>query len=400
VCYLLSKMKVLIFTVCFPPVINGVSTRYLHTVRELRKMGHEVHVATPVPGAPEDYYGAKVWKVSGCRAPLNDFCHTEYLDLYESYNLITKINPDIVHVCAPTWVQFGVVLWCWLKCLPVILSYHTHVPEYVKHYGLGIIGRFLSWIFMMLVVFAQNRCSLTLVTSSVMGDELKANGVTRTDIKVWRKGVDTELYSPCKGSAEMRQKLMSGPPKELLLLYVGRLSQEKGLHTLAPVMADERIRGRVHLAFVGDGPTRDKLEKETFGHLGDCVSFHGFITGEELATVYASCDVFVMPSETETLGLVSIEAMAGGIPVIGANARGNSITIKNQVTGFLYKPGDTEEIIQNILTMVESPDMRRKLAVNARVDAEQWGWDKATAQLVEIYNELITNQKLAKPANC
>jgi len=357
-----------------------------------------VHVATPVPNAPEEYYGAKVWKTSGCKLPLNEFCHTEYLDFYESYSLISKINPDIVHVCAPTWIQFGVILWCWLKGLPVILSYHTHVPEYVKHYGLGIFGVLLSWFLMMLAIFGQNKCTLSLVTSSAMRDELKECGVVNTEIEVWQKGVDTELFTPCKGSREMRQRLMPGAPKELLLLYVGRVSKEKGLHTLAPVMEDERIRGRVHLAFVGDGPVREKLEKDTFAHLADCVSFHGFITGEELATAYASCDVFVMPSETETLGLVSIEAMAAGLPVIGANARGNSTTIKHGITGSLYKPGDTEEVVQSILDMLEFPERRRKLAQNAREDAEQWGWDKATAQLVEIYKSVLADPQFSKKA--
>lgn len=109
------------------------------------------------------------------------------------------------------------------------------------------------------------------------------------------------MFDPCKGSPEIRQKLMQGTPKELLLVYqlfrsswrlfdihsyVGRLSKEKSIHTLAPALEDERIRGRVHLAFVGDGPIREQLEKTTFGHLADCVSFHGFLTGENLANAY------------------------------------------------------------------------------------------------------------------
>lgn len=387
-------MRVLIFTVCFPPVINGVSTRYLQTVRELRKLGHEVHVATPVHNAPEDYYGARVYKVPGFKMPLNEFCHSEYLDFYDSYSIITKVNPDIVHVCAPTWIQFGVLLWCYLKSIPVILSYHTHVPEYVKHYGLGIIGTFISWFLWQLVVFSHKRCSLTMVTSSAMGDELKAHGVD-TEIRVWRKGVDIELLNPCKGSAEVRQKLMNGPPKELLLLYVGRLSMEKSLHFLVPVLEDERVRRRTHVAFVGDGPIREKLETETFGHLADCVSFHGFITGEDLSAVYASSDAFIFPSETETLGLVAIEAMAGGLPVIGVRARGIAVTIKDGETGFLYEPGDVEGCIGHILTMLNSPSERVKLAKNARADAEQWGWDKATAQLLDTYNEVIAKHKIA-----
>jgi len=385
-------MKILIFTVCFPPVINGVSTRYLHTVRELRKLGHEVNVATPVPDAPEDYYGAKVWKVPGMRLPLNEYCHTEYLDIYESYSLITKLDPDIVHVCAPTWIQFAAVFWCRMKNIPVILSYHTHVPEYVKHYGLGILGNFLSWFFWILVRNAQNYSSLTLVTSQAMCDELKANGIVN-EIKVWRRGVDIDLFNPGRATPEMRQRLMPGTPKELLLVYVGRLSAEKGLSFLAPVLDDTRLQGRVHLCLVGDGPTRKQLETETFAHLADCVSFPGFITGDDLAAAYASADVFIFPSETETLGLVAIEAMANGLPVIGVNARGIAITVKHGETGLLYNPGDVNQCVEHILQLLDSPGERQRIAKNARLDAEQWGWDKATTQVVEIYRELIEKQK-------
>jgi len=358
-------------------------------------MGHEVHLATPVPDATQ-CYGIKIWKTSGCKIPMNEYCHAEYLDFWESYNIISQVKPDIVHVGTPTFIQFGILLWCYLKGLPVILSYHTHVPEYVKYYGLGLLGRLMSWFFWMLIIFGQNRCSLTLTTSSIMATELKENGVTGTEIKVWPKGVDTEMFNPSKASSEMRSRLMGPSPKKLLLVYVGRLSQEKGLESLVPVMEDERIRGKAHLALVGDGPIREKLEKETFAQLADCVSFHGFITGEELAKVYASCDVFMMPSETETQGLVTVEAMASGLPAIGAKARGNCFTIKDGVTGFLYKPGDTEEIIQDVLTLLESPETLKKYAKTAREDAEQYGWTKATTGLVGIYNDVITKQKLEK----
>jgi glycosyltransferase involved in cell wall biosynthesis len=354
-------------------------------------------VATPVPNAPKEFYGATVWKTSGFPLPLNEFCHTEYLDIWESKALINKINPDIVQVCAPTWIQWGALYWCRLYNIPIILSYHTHVPEYIKHYGLGILGDFLSWFFWVLVRNGQNWSNLTVVTSQAMGDELKENGIVN-EIKVWRRGVDTETYHPCKASKEMRRKLMPNSEKELLLLYVGRISAEKNLSFLAAVLSDSRLKGRVHLSLIGDGPIRKQLETETFAELKDCVSFMGFMQGEELASAYASSDVFIFPSETETLGLVAIEAMANGLPVIGVNARGIAITVKNEETGLLYDSGDVDKCVEHVLRMLDHPEDRIRLSKNARADAEQWGWDKATLQIVGVYNELILNRSLQAQA--
>jgi len=380
-------MRVLIFTVCFPPVINGVSTRYAMTVQHLVKQGHDVTVATPVSAAPDNYYGAKVVKVSGFKFPLNDFCDTEYLDVYESYKIISDVNPDVVHACAPTWICFSVMFWCWWKSIPVILCYHTHVPEYVRHYIGGILGSFFTWFLWWLVRIGMNSCNLTMVTSDVMGAELRDHGIMN-DMAVWRKGVDTEMFHPGKSSPEVRCRLSPDPNKPLLL-YAGRLSKEKGLHFLAKVLEDKRIKGKVHLALIGDGPIRKELETKTFARVKNDVSFHGFMDHTELARAYASSDIFVFPSETETLGLVAIEAMAGGLPVVGVCARGMKVTVKHGETGFLYPPGDLETCTKYLLSLIENDELRSTMSKTARKDAEQWGWDQATSQLVEVYTETL-----------
>jgi len=193
-----------------------------------------------------------------------------------------------------------------------------------------------------------------------MGDELHANGITN-DIRVWRRGVDIELFHPSKSSLEMRQKMMP-TSKEILLVCVSRLSKEKSLEFLAPVIRDSRLRTRCHLTFVGDGPIREQLEKETFADLTDCVSFMGFLTGEPLAMAYASSDLFVFPSSTETLGLVAIEATASGIPVIGMKARGLTVTVKDGETGLLFEIGNVEQCIQHILSLIDHPERRMQLS--------------------------------------
>jgi len=283
--------------------------------------------------------------------------------------------------------MFAALFWCWWKNIPVICSYHTHVPEYVKHYGLGFIGTLLSIFFWWLIRMCMNRCDLAIVTSTVLGEELRQHGIA-TEMEVWRKGVDTELFQPGKFSSETRAKLMPDTSK-ISLLYAGRMSQEKSLPFLVKVMEDERLMGKVHLSLIGDGPLRKELEQKSFAHLKEHVSFLGFMPPEELALAYASSDIFVFPSETETLGLVAIEAMAGGLPVVGVSARGLKVTVKHGETGFLYQPGDVEQCTSFILSLIENQDLRDSLKRNARLDAEQWSWEKATQHLVGLYNRTI-----------
>jgi len=318
---------------------------------------------------------------------LNDWCDSEYFDIYESYSVITEFKPDIVHLCGPTWVMFGALFWCWWKSIPVISAYHTHAPEYVKHYGLGVLGLALSWFFWCLVRITQNNADLTIVTSSVMGQELKEHRINN-EIVVWRKGVDTDLFNPSKFSNEMRSKLMPDPSK-ILLLYAGRMSHEKSLPDLVKVMEDKRLQGKAHLAMIGDGPIRKSLEHKTFGHLKDHVTFFDFMTPQELAYAYASADIFVFPSETETLGFVALEAMAAGLPVVGVSARGMKVTVKHGETGFLYPIKDMHQCVSHIITLAEDSDLRQTISRNGRKDAEEWSWENATINLVDVYHRTI-----------
>jgi len=276
-----------------------------------------------------------------------------------------------------------------------VSSYHTHIPEYVKHYRLGyLLGAIVSWLLWWFVRFNQNRSDLTIVTSSVMAEELRDHKIVN-EIDIWRKGVDTEVFHPCKASSEVRSKLMPDPSK-ILLLYAGRMSREKCLHFLVKVLEDKRLQGRVHLTFIGDGPIRKELEVKTFAHLKKDVSFFDFMSHDELAVAYASADIFVFPSETETLGFVAIEAMASGIPVVGVSARGMKITVKDGETGFLYPPGDVDQCVSHIVSLIDNANLRKTMSRTARADAEEWSWEKATIHLVELYKKTIIRVKQSK----
>jgi len=220
---------------------------------------------------------------------------------------------------------------------------------------------------------------LTLVTSPQMRDEFVANGVSRVD--VWRKGVDTIRFNPEFKDDEMRNKMTDGHANDFLLVYVGRLGAEKRLKDLKPVL--QRMPN-ARLCIVGKGPQEDEL-KEHFK--GTKTVFTGQLSGDELSKAFASADVFLMPSDSETLGFVVLESMASGVPVIGANAGGIPSLIDDNETSFLVPTGDVDAFVDR-LKKLQDPVFRAAMGAKARREAEQWSWESATSVLRNIQYEL------------
>ena len=191
----------------------------------------------------------------------------------------------------------------------------------------------------------------------------------------------------------MREKLLAGRSDTgKLLLYIGRLSAEKQIERIKPVldaMPDAR------LALVGDGPYRPQLERI---FAGSAAHFVGYLAGEELATAYASGDAFVFPSSTETLGLVLLEAMAAGCPVVGANRGGIPDIVTDGLNGCLYEPegadGGASSLTAAVQRLLGESGEHQDLRHNARQEAERWGWAGATEQLRGFYRQLLAKPEL------
>ncbi len=184
----------------------------------------------------------------------------------------------------------------------------------------------------------------------------------------------------------MRSRLTQGHPDSPLLLYVGRLSSEKEIERLKPIL---QALPQARLALVGDGPHHKALEQH---FAGMPVFMAGFLHGEELAAAYASSDVFVMPSRSETLGLVVLEAMSAGRPVVAARAGGIPEMIHDGVSGFLFD--DEAPAISAFQALLQSPDYRQRIGLAAREHAAEHSWKSATLTLVEQYRIACERQNV------
>jgi glycosyltransferase involved in cell wall biosynthesis len=183
----------------------------------------------------------------------------------------------------------------------------------------------------------------------------------------------------------MRNRLSDGEPNKPLLLYVGRLSAEKQVEKLRDVV--HAIPG-ARMAIVGDGPVRADLEKH---FNGTPTVFTGYLRGEELAAAFASTDLFVFPSETETLGLVLLESMASGCPVVACRAGGITDAVQDGHTGFLFDPCDPGALVATVKRALASPSDLEAIRIRAREDTERHSWEGATEQLTRLYEAAIQN---------
>lgn len=377
-------MRIVFFTETFLPKIDGVVTRMLRTLDALTALGHEALIFAP-HNPPPDYQGHRVVNVPGIA--FKPWYPELFLGMPRPRlgRELDRFNPDVVHVVNP------VVLGLWgtaiakQRNLPLLASYHTDIVQYAKHLKLGMLQP-ISRTFLRDV---HNQAHVNLCTSSQMVSSAEALGIKR--VRLWPKAVDTKLYTPDNYSAEMRSRLSNGHPDAPLMLYVGRLSHEKRLDWLyAPITQLEGVR----LALVGSGPAETYL-KERFADTN--TTFMGYMSGLELAQAYASADVFAFPSDTETLGFVAMEAMASGVPTVGARAGGLPDVIKHGETGYMFTPGDLGELTDRLGELLFNQNLRNTFKKAARAEMENWSWQASTEKVLEYYELARTIHKRYDP---
>ncbi len=377
-------MRIALFTETFLPKVDGIVTRLCHTVRHLTARGNSVLIVAP-QGAPRRFARARVYGIPGLPLPL-------YPELKLAApgpaigRLLSRFRPDVIHVVNPAVLGLGGLYYSQTMGIPLVASYHTHLPKYLKHYGLG----FLEGVLWNLLKLGHNLARLNLCTSTAMMQELTAHGIER--VHLWQRGVDTELFHPQAASLEMRARLTAGQPERPLLLYVGRLSAEKEVGRIRVLL--EQIP-QARLAIVGDGPERRSLEQHFAGY---DVVFTGYLQGQDLAAAFASADLFVFPSRTETLGLVLLEAMAAGCPVIAPRCGGITDVVDSGRNGFLFDPDSDSDFVQATRQLLERADQRQLFRQQARQEAERWSWSAATQQLEEYYRAVIAESGSGKSA--
>src|ERR1700679_3361151 len=375
-------MRVALMTEPFLPKIDGIVTMLTKTIECLRKKGDEVLLFAP-RGGPKELFGAEVVGLPSAPFPL----YRELRVALPRASMRAKLkafDPDVIHVFEPVLLGWGGVYYSQVLKVPLVISSHTNIAAYLRYYRLGMAGG-LVWYLMR---ERHRRAQLNLATSTVTLHDLKKHGIR--NLALWERAVDSHLFRPDARTAEMRNRLSGGEPDKPLLLYVGRLSAEKEVTKLRDVI---RAVPEARLAIVGDGPVRHELERH---FEGTPAVFTGYMRGEMLASAYASADLFVFPSQTETLGLVLLESMASGCPVVACNAGGIPDAVQDGSTGFLFEPGDPDGLVNTVRRALERPCDLDTIRGRARQDVEAHSWEGATEQLRALYAEALENRLTVK----
>ncbi len=387
-------MRVAIITENFLPKLDGVTKDLTILLEHLHTTGHQALLLGPASGIDE-YAGAEIRGTLGIPLPF-------YPELKFNFfrplfiRRLRAFQPDIVHLVDPVVLGAAGLVVARLLDIPLVSSYHTNLAAYCSYFGFPSFARPM-WAYNR---FIHNKCSLIFCQSRSTAMMLNWQGFH--NVRVWPGGVDTDLFRPERRSAALRASWLQNrtePGKKVALLYVGRLSWEKNLHLL--VQAYQRMDHRhCHLVIVGNGPARAELEKEFSGLP---VTFTGYLRGEALATAYASADVFAFPSRTETLGLVVLEAMASGLPVVGLLAEGVRDQVHNEYSGLLLdtqKLNEREQVegYRALLERSISDDQARQVMGQAAfLEAQQRTWYRSMECVVQGYYEVIHRTPVIEP---
>ena len=373
-------MRVALITETFLPRIDGIVRMLLEFLTYLQAQGHSAIVFAPGSGE-RAWQGVDVVRVHGVPCP---FYPGLVLAPYSARMepILRAWHPDLIHLAGPfvLGAQGGRVGRA--LDIPVAAHFQTDLARFARHYGLGAFAG-LTWRRLLAI---HNGCTVNFAPTSSVAAELRARGMR--NVQIVGRGVDTAQFHPARRDPARRAQITGGRERPILA-YVGRLAPEKGLTTLVAVA---QALPDCPLLVVGDGPGRAALARALRGH---DVHFTGWLHGEALAAAYASADVFVFPSATETFGQVVREAMASGLPVVGLRAGGVQDLVQSGVTGFLAEPMDPADFIAAVRRLVEDAPLRERFGRAARRQAEFYTWPAVFDDLLDCYAGLTHPQAVA-----
>jgi glycosyltransferase involved in cell wall biosynthesis len=386
-----TDMRVLYCTDTYPPQMNGVSIVTAVSVAGLARSGWDCAVASPRYPAATHAAWNRDFAAEGRASEVFDFPSVP-VPLYpeirlarpraaELERIIGRFHPDLVHCETEFGVGRAGKAAAERAGLPVVSSYHTDFARYAEAYGArwlkGLVSRYLTRF---------HRTSRRVYTpSNVSRQELLRLGLT--DVEVWGRGVDTELFHPGRRGEALRAALGMG--SRYTFLYVGRLAPEKRPQQVLDAfrLASEMLpRGVIHLVIAGTGPREAELRAAA----PPGVSFLGLLDRRSrLPDLYANCDAFVFASITETLGLVVLEAMASGLPVIAVPEGGVRDHLRDGRNGLACREGDVHGMAMAMVRIATEWGLSRRLARGARHSVEQLSWDREIERLDRSYREVI-----------
>jgi glycosyltransferase involved in cell wall biosynthesis len=382
-----APLHIALVTETYLPEVNGVAITIGRMVQGLRQRGHRIHLVRPrqhkedVAWIEPDY---KETLVAGLPIP----GYPELKSGLPAKGLLLRLwqqqRPDIVHIATEGPLGWSALSAARKLNIPVSTDFHTNFHNYTQHYGVGLLKKPIAAY----LRHFHNKAACTLVPTVSLQQQLEFDGYR--NVLVVSRGVDAELFHPAKRSKELRASWGADEdaPVTPVVMLVSRIAPEKNLHVV--IQAFEQMR-KIHplarLVMVGDGPARAELQKQH-----PDVIFAGMQTGEALAQHYASGDIFLYPSLTETYGNVTVEAMASGLATIAYDYAAAQQHIRHDVNGLLVPFADTDAFVTQAKGLISDMERVPRIRRAARATAEALTWEHIMGQMEAVLFDTVHAQ--------
>ena len=376
-------LRVALFSGNYNYVVDGPARALNRLVRHLEERGHSALIFAPTTRAPALKHAGTLISVPSVSLPGSRSEYRFSLGLPGSAKAqLDAFRPSIVHLSAPDMLGVAALNYAAHHGVPAVASFHTRFDTYPRYYRARWAEKhvlsYLRWFYA--------RCAQVYPPSQSMADELGAAGIG-SDLRLWERGVDSALFKPARRDPSLRRRL-GFTPDDVVVLFVGRLVLEKGIDVFAEAIAlAARSNAKIRALIVGEGP-----ERARFAARLPAGAFAGFLEGEALAAAYASADIFLNPSITETFGQVTLEAMASGLPAVCAAAPGSLSLIVDRVSGVLCaREEGPQGYADQLLKLAGDPERRRRYGAAARARALRYDWTEILDGLIENYLNAIAS---------
>lgn len=374
----LAGLRLALFTDTYSPQVNGVARTLERLVHAVEARGGVVRVETVEDPEAAPAAGERRWSSS----PFWAYPQLRIAAPTKSAVLdgLREFRPTLVHAATPFGVGLAGRKAARALGVPLVTSYHTSFSDYLRHYKLGALDA-VAWPFLR---WFHNSGERTFAPSRMVAEDLSARDFNA--VRVWGRGVDPLRFHPRFRSGEMRAA-MGASERDLVVAYVGRLAPEKGIHVALEglktvIAADTRVR----VAIAGDGP--DESRCRAVAPTGTW--FAGSLRGEALSQFYASADLFVFPSTTETFGNVVLEAMASGLPVVAPDV-GATLELANARTAELFRGGVPGSLAAAALRLLDDAARREELRQAGLAVAAARTWDAVWEELFAEYLQVLAS---------
>jgi len=382
------KKKVAFFAEILIRNFDGASRTMFNIIDRIPKDDFEFVFFCGVP--PDEKFDHKVVDMLTLKIPFNSTYKMAipYLHILKIWKALKELDPDVIHIASPS--PLGNIALCYAKThnIPVVGIYHTHFISYIDYYfeKMPIIASTVKHQ----VVKGQrnfyNRVNHLFVPTTQMVKELGDYGFETKDMVLWQRGLDHKVFHPGMKDKDRLQEYTGNTKPNII--FASRLVWEKNLQTLANVYKLAKAKGlEYNFIIAGDGVAKEGLKE-----LMPEAMFLGSVPQTELAWLYASCDVFIFPSITETYGNVVVEAMASGCPCVIAKGGGSQSHVQHGENGYLADPDVAEEYLTYAKQIIGSPTLAAELIAEGRVYTRELDWDKLCAKYFEKVTDITNSQ--------